>query len=217
MRERDGIRLLVVDDHAVVVEGLSMVLSRFDDFDLVGTASGGAEAVSAVAELQPDVVLMDLSMPDVDGVEATGRIKADHPRVQVLALTAFLESRLVTGAIAAGARGYLLKSVSGDELAAAIRTVAAGGSTLAPDVLPMLASSPDDTGSDLTPRELDVLEQLVNGLANKQIAVELGLSPGTVRIHVSNILAKLQVENRTAAAVLARTHHLVPLRPMSAD
>ena len=182
------IRVLLVDDHSVVIEGLSMVLSRFDDFALVGTAHGGAEGVARVAELLPDVVLMDLSMPDVNGVEAIRRIRAGHPQVKILALTAFLEHRLVLKAVEAGATGYLLKTASGDELAAAIRTVASGGSVLAPEALPLLAKTPVSIGHDLTPRELDVLGQLTNGLSNKHIAAELGLSPGTVRIHVSNIL-----------------------------
>jgi DNA-binding NarL/FixJ family response regulator len=203
------IRVLLVDDHAVVLEGLVMVLSRFDDLELVGTASGGAEGVARAAELQPDVVLIDLSMPDVDGAEATRRIRADHPHMKFLALTAFLEHRLVAEVIEAGATGYLLKSASGDELAAAIRTVASGGTILATGVLSLLATAPDTIGHDLTPRELDVLEHLANGLSNKHIANELGLSSGTVRIHVSNVLTKLQVENRTAAAMLARDHRLV--------
>ncbi|MFW2333739.1 response regulator [Ilumatobacter sp.] len=203
------IRLVLADDHAVVLEGLSMVLSRFDDFEIVGTANGGADAVALVADTEPDVLLIDLSMPEVDGVEAIRRILADRPRVRVLALTAFLEHQLVTAAIEAGALGYLLKSASGEEIAAAVRIVAAGGSTLTPAALPMLAGPGDQVGDDLTPRERDVLSRLAAGLSNKHIATELGLRPGTVRIHVSNILAKLHVENRTAAAVLARDHGLV--------
>lgn len=207
------IRLVLADDHAVMLEGLSMVLTRFEDFEIAGTAMGGEEAVRRVAEVEPDVVLMDLSMPDVDGVEAIRRIRAAQPGVRVLALTAFLEHRLVTGAIEAGALGYMLKSASGDELAAAIRTVASGGSTLAPEALPLLATPADSLGHDLTPREADVLQHLSAGLSNKQIAAELGLRPGTVRIHVSNILLKLQVENRTAAAMAARDLGLVATEP----
>lgn len=203
------IRLVIVDDHEVVVEGLSMVLGRFDDLELVGTAFGGAEAIERVAEALPDVVLMDLSMPGIDGVEATRQIRASHPTVCVLALTAFLDKRLVTDAVDAGAQGYLLKSTSGDDLATAIRAVAAGASTLPAEALSLLTTRSDDVGHDLTARELDVLEHLAHGSANKQIATELGISPGTVRIHVSNILAKLRVENRTAAAVLARNAGLV--------
>ena len=210
MSSEPTIRLVLADDHAVVLEGLSMVLSRFDDIEIVGTALGGAEAVRRVAEIAPDVVLMDLSMPDVDGVEATRRILAGHPNVRVLVLTAFLEHQLVTDAIDAGARGYLLKSSSGDQIAAAVRTVAGGGSTLTAEALPLLSGPKNDTiGHDLTPRERDVLDHLAAGLSNKHIATELGLRPGTVRIHVSNILAKLHVENRTAAVVAARNAGLV--------
>lgn len=148
-------------------------------------------------------------MPDVDGVEATRRIVARQPHVRVLVLTAFLEQRLLTDAIDAGATGYLLKSASGDELAAAIRIVASGGSTLAAEALPLLTGQDETIGRDLTPRERDVLTHLAAGLSNKHIAAELGLRSGTVRIHVSNILAKLHVENRTAAAVAARNAGLV--------
>jgi NarL family two-component system response regulator LiaR len=203
------IRLVLVDDHAVVTEGLSVLLARFADLDIVGTASGGAEAPDLVETTQPDVILMDLSMPGVDGVEATRRIIAAHPNARILALTAFIDHRLVNEAMAAGAAGYLLKSVSGDELAAAIRTVASGASILSPDALSFVMAERDRVGDDLTPRERDVLDWVARGLANKQIASELGLSPGTVRIHVSKILAKLQVDNRTAAARVARDAGLV--------
>ena len=203
------IRLALVDDHAVVTEGVSMLLARFSDLEIVGTASGGADAVGLVDATHPDVVLMDLSMPDVDGVEATRRVIAAHPGVRILALTAFVDHRLVNAAMAAGAAGYLLKSVSGDDLAAAIRTVASGASILSPDAFSVVMGSRNEVGDDLTPRERDVLDQVARGLSNKQIATALGLSPGTVRIHVSNILAKLDVDNRTAAATVARDAGLV--------
>lgn len=209
MTSSTPIRLVLVDDHAVVTEGVSMLLARFSDLEVVGTASGGVEAVGLVDATLPDVILMDLSMPDVDGVEATRRIIAAHPEARILALTAFIDHRLVNEAIAAGAAGYLLKSVSGDELAAAIRTVASGASILSPDALSFVVADGREVGHDLTPRERDVLDWVVRGLANKQIASELGLSPGTVRIHVSNILTKLNVENRTAAAHVARDAGLV--------
>lgn len=202
--------VLLVDDHAVVTEGLSMLLARFDDIEVAGTASSGEQAVEFFGALRPDIVLMDLSMPGVDGVEATRRIRDIDSDAKVLALTAFLEQQLVSDAIAAGASGYLLKNVSGDELAAGIRTIASGGSILATEALPMLAGPPDRLGADLTPRERDVLEHLVHGLSNKHIAGELGLTSGTVRIHVSNILTKLGAENRTAAAYVARNRGLVP-------
>lgn len=206
-----SIRLLLVDDHAVVTEGLSMLLSRFPDMDIVGIAAGGKAAIAQTEALRPDIVVMDLSMPELDGVEATRRIRTAHPNVRVLALTAFMEPLLVAGAMEAGASGYLLKSVDSDELARAIRTVASGGSILNARALELLVSPPssDGIGADLTPRELDTLALLVHGLSNKQIAQKLGLSPGTIRIHVSNILTKLRVENRTAAAYVARNRGLV--------
>lgn len=208
------IRLLLVDDHAVVTEGLSMLLAGYDDLEIVGTAQGGAEAVLLFDSHSPDVVLMDLSMPDIDGVEATRRIVAVHPDARILALTGFIEEDLVSAAITAGARGYLLKNVGGDDLADAIRTVAAGQSILSSEALPHLTGGRRETlpGGDLTPREFDVLEHLVKGMSNKQIASELGLRHGTIRIHVSNILAKLHVENRTAAAHVARSNGVLDRR-----
>lgn len=203
------IRLVLVDDHAVVTEGVAMMLARFPDLEIVGTASRGADALGLVDATLPDVVLMDLAMPDVDGVEATRRVITAHPSARVLALTAFMDHRLVNAAIAAGVAGYLLKSVSGDELAAAIRTVASGASILSPDALSFVMNDGSTVGDDLTPRERDVLDRVAEGLSNKQIAATLGLSPGTVRIHVSNILAKLHVENRTAAAMVARSAGLL--------
>lgn len=205
------IRVLLVDDHAVVTEGLTMLLAGFDDLDVAGTASGGHEAVERYRELRPDVVLMDLSMPDVDGVEATLQIVRLDPEARVLALTAFVEGTLVTDALSAGASGYLLKNASGDDLHDAIRTVADGRSILSDEALRVLMAPTggDAPGHDLTPRELDVLAHVALGLSNKQIAGELGLQQGTVRIHVSNILAKLRADNRTAAAHIARTHRLV--------
>jgi len=210
------IRLILVDDHAVVTEGISILLARFSDLEIVGTASRGADALGLVDATHPDVVLMDLSMPDVDGVEATRRVIAAHPHARILALTAFIDHRLVNEAMAAGAAGYLLKSVSGDELAAAIRTVASGASILSPDALSFVVSEGREVGHDLTPRERDVLDWVARGLANKQIAAKLGLSAGTVRIHVSNILAKLDVENRTSAANVARDAGLVTVDHQSA-
>ena len=205
------IRVLLVDDHAVVTEGLTMLLAGFDDLDVAGTASGGHEAVERYRELRPDVVLMDLSMPDVDGVEATLQIVRLDPEARVLALTAFVEGTLVTDALSAGASGYLLKNASGDDLHDAIRTVADGRSILSDEALRVLMAPTggDAPGHDLTPRELDVLAHVALGVSNKQIAGELGLQQGTVRIHVSNILAKLRADNRTAAAHIARTHRLV--------
>ena len=209
MSDAPTIRVAMVDDHPVVTEGLALVLARFSDIDVVAAASGGAEAVEVVAATRPDVVLMDLSMPEVDGVEATRRILASNPDVRVVALTAFMEHDLVHDVMAAGAAGYLLKSAEGSELVSAIRAAATGASILSGDALSLFMTKRDNVGADLTPRERDVLHFVAHGLANKQIATELGLTTGTVRIHVSNILAKLNVENRTAAASLALEAGLV--------
>lgn len=205
------IRVLLVDDHAVVTEGLTVLLAGFDGLDVVGAAAGGATAIERYDELRPDVVLMDLSMPDVDGVEATLRIMELDPEARILALTAFVDDHLVADVLEAGARGYLLKNASGDELNDAIRTIVDGRSVLSDEALRHLTTPRERhrVGDDLTPRERDVLSHLVRGLSNKQIAVELGLQHGTVRIHVSNILAKLGADNRTSAAHIALTHDLV--------
>jgi DNA-binding NarL/FixJ family response regulator len=200
------ISVLLVDDHAVVTEGLTVLLGGFEDLEVVGTANGGAAAVERYAELRPDVVLMDLSMPEVDGVAATRRIVELHPEARIIALTAFIEENQVSEALAAGARGYLLKNASGAELHTAIRSVAGGASILSDEALAQLTSPRPEPrpGTDLTPREREVLHHLIRGLSNKQIAAELGLRHGTIRIHVSKILAKLGAENRTEAAHIAR-------------
>jgi NarL family two-component system response regulator LiaR len=206
------IGVLLVDDHAVLREGLEMLLGGFATVEVVATAAGGREAVEQYDAVRPDVVLMDLSMPEVDGVEATRRILRSDPEARVIALTAFLDDALVQNCIDAGARGYLLKQVGGRELVDAIHTVAQGGSILSSEALGSLTSkrSVPRIGDDLTPRERDVLRLLVRGLSNQRIADELGLRHGTVRINVSNILAKLQVDNRTSAAHVARVEGLVP-------
>lgn len=205
------VRVLLVDDHAVLIEGLTMVLAGADQIDVVGAASGGAQGVERYQELLPDVVLMDLSMPDVDGVEATRQIRRFEPNAKVIVLTGFVDDRLVADALTAGAAGYLLKDVSGDELSSAILAVAAGGSIVDADALRrfMISAQQPQLGDDLTTRELEVLSLLVHGMTNQQIADELGLQHGTVRIHVSNILSKLHVDNRTSAAHLALTEGLV--------
>ena len=206
------IRILIVDDHPVVIEGLTMLLSGYDDLKIVGSASGGDEALGKYSALRPDVVLMDLSMPGVDGVEATRLIRQSDDGARVLALTGFLEDQLVSDVLRAGASGYLLKSVGGDELADALRNVAAGRSILSAEALHRLVGDQDGDQSiqRLTSRELEVLEQMTRGLSNKQIGTELGITHGTVRIHVSNILSKLHVPNRTAAAYVAIENGLVP-------
>jgi NarL family two-component system response regulator LiaR len=205
---------MLVDDHAVVRSGLSAFLLAFDDLEYVGEATGGAEAVDRCLALRPDVVLMDLVMPDVDGAEATRRIKQACPHVQVIALTSYREDDLVQGALKAGALSYLLKNVSADELADAIRAAAAGRSTLAPEAAEVLikaATAPAATAQEgLTSRELEILGMMVSGDSNPEIAERLVVSRSTVKFHVSNILMKLGAATRTEAVAIALQKKLVP-------
>jgi NarL family two-component system response regulator LiaR len=212
MDEMTPIRVLLVDDHAVVRSGLSAFLLAFDDLELVGEAGSGEEAVRLCERLHPDVVLMDLVMPGMDGAAATKRIREHHPDVQVIALTSFKEEDLVQGAMRAGAIGYLLKNISADELADAIRKARAGRPTLAPEAAQALihaATQPPKPGYDLTDRERDVLELMVEGLSNSEIAERLVVSASTVKFHVSNVLSKLGVKSRTEAVALALQENLV--------
>ena len=206
------IRVLVVDDHTMVRRGLATFLKVFDDLDLAGEAASGQEAIQLCASLQPDVVLMDMVMPDMDGAAATRLIRKQSSQVQVLALTSFKEEILVQSALQAGAIGYLLKDVSADELAQAIRAAHAGRSTLSPEAAQALvhaASQPPAPGIDLSEREREVLALMVEGLNNTQIAARLTVSPSTVKSHVSAILTKLGVASRTEAATLALRNRLV--------
>jgi len=206
------VRVMIVDDHAVVRSGLSAFLMAYDDLEFVGDASGGVEAVSRCRDLEPDVVLMDLVMPDVDGAEATRLIREACPHVQVIALTSFKEEDLVQGALKAGAISYLLKNVSADELAQAIRAAHAGRPTLAPEAAQVLiraATHPQEPDTGLTPRELEILRLMVDGLSNPDIAKKLYVSRSTVKFHVSNILMKLGATSRTEAVSMAIHGRLV--------
>lgn len=197
---------MIVDDHAVVRSGLSAFLLAFDDLEHVGDATGGAEAVGKCLALKPDVVLMDLVMPDVDGAEATRRIKESCPQVQVIALTSYKEDELVQGALKAGALSYLLKNVTADELAGAIRAAHAGRPTLAPEAAQVLiraATAPPGEEEGLTKRELEILGLMVEGVSNPEIAGRLFVSRSTVKFHVSNILMKLGAATRTEAVAIA--------------
>jgi len=214
MSDSNRIRVVIVDDHAMVRRGLAAFLKVFDDLELIGEAANGEEAVKLVAIVQPDVVLMDLVMDQMDGAAATRAIRQNHPHVQVIALTSFREEMLVQKALQAGAISYLLKNVSADELAAAIRAAHVGRSTLAPEAAEALvhaASRPPAPGYDLTARERDVLELMVKGLSNVQVAERLVVSQSTIKTHVSSILAKLGVASRTEAVALAIQRHLVNL------
>jgi len=206
------IRVMLVDDHTMVRRGLATFLMVFDDLKLVGEAENGVEAIQLCGEILPDVVLMDMVMPGMDGVRATRAIHEQFPSVQVLALTSFKEGDLVKNALEAGAIGYMLKDVSADELARAIRAAHSGRATLSPEAAQALVQTANQTpapGLDLTEREREVLALMVEGLNNTQIAGRLTISPSTVKSHVSNILSKFGVASRTEAVALALRHGIV--------
>ncbi|MBE0671029.1 MAG: response regulator transcription factor [Anaerolineales bacterium] len=204
---------MLVDDHTMVRRGLATFLKVFDDLELAGEAESGADAVKLCAEIQPDVILMDMVMPIMDGASATRIIRQKFPQVQVIALTSFKEGELIKKALEAGAIGYLLKDVSADDLVRAIRSAHVGRATLSPEAAQSLvetANLPPLPGVDLTERERDVLVLMVEGLSNTQIAGRLTVSPSTIKSHVSNILSKLGVASRTEAVTLALRNHIVP-------
>jgi NarL family two-component system response regulator LiaR len=207
------IRVLLVDDHPMVRRGLAAFLMAFDDMVLAGEADNGEAAIQRCAEAAPDVILMDMVMPDMDGATATRAIRRQFPQVQVIALTSFKEGDLIKNALDAGAIGYLLKDVSADDLARAIRGAHAGRATLSPEAAQALvqnANRPPEPGLDLTEREREVLALMIDGLNNTQIAGKLTVSPSTVKSHVSNILSKLGVASRTQAVTLALRNRIVP-------
>jgi two-component system, NarL family, response regulator LiaR len=209
------IRVLIADDHAVVREGLRAFLALQEDVEVVAEAADGEEAVSAVERLTPDVALVDLVMPRVDGIEAIRRMRASTPATRVIVLTSFVDEDKMLPAVRAGAAGYLLKDVQPQELVGAIRTVHGGGTLLHPTVVEELvrevsredARTPAD--NPLTEREREVLALIARGRANKAIAFELGVAEKTVKTHVSNILAKLNLTDRTQAALYAVREGLV--------
>jgi NarL family two-component system response regulator LiaR len=207
------IRIMLVDDHAMVRRGLATFLTVFDDFKLVGEAENGASAIQMCAESNPDVILMDMVMPDMDGATATRAIRQQFPSVQVIALTSFKEGELIKNALEAGAIGYLLKDVSADELARAIRAAYSGRATLSPEAAQSLVEAANQAplpGIDLTERERVVLALLIEGLNNTQIAARLTVSPSTIKSHVSNILSKLGVASRTEAVTFALRNRILP-------
>lgn len=209
------VRVLLVDDQRVVRDGLALLLGLLGSVELVGTAEDGLDAVRKAGELQPDVVLMDLRMPRMDGVEATRRIRSEHPDVQVIVLTTYADDDSIFGALTAGARGYLTKDSGADEIARAIEVVASGRALLDPAVQarlvehigtrnPPSAPSPDDPLPDgLTRREVEVLQLIAAGLSNAEIAAHLVVSEATVKTHVNHVFAKARVRDRAQAVTYA--------------
>jgi DNA-binding NarL/FixJ family response regulator len=209
-----AIRILIADDHSVVRRGLRMFLELDSDLEVIGEASNGSEALHLSRNLQPDVVLMDMLMPVMDGVTATAQIRAELPDTEVIALTSVLDDGTVIGAVKAGAIGYLLKDTQADELCRAIKAAAAGQVQLSPQAAARLVREvrvPEPVATGLTDRETDVLKLLAAGKANKEIASELSIGEKTVKTHVSAILGKLGVQSRTQAALYAAQQGLVSL------
>jgi DNA-binding NarL/FixJ family response regulator len=199
------IRIVIADDHSVVREGLKMFLALDPELEVIGEATTGAQAVELARELHPDVILMDLLMPVMDGIAATAAVRSEMPDVEVVAVTSVLEDASVVGAIRAGAIGYLLKDAHGDELCQAIRAAANGQVQLSPQAAARLMREvrAPETPEKLSDRETEVLQLLARGKANKEIARELSISEKTVKSHVSSVLAKLNLSSRTQAALHA--------------
>jgi len=212
MNEAQPVRVIIVDDHGMVRKGLMAYLNNRTDMIVVGEGRDGREAINLCEQLHPDVILMDLVMPEMGGVAATHAIHQRWPKVQIIALTSFQEKELVQDALQAGAIGYLLKNVTGDELAQAICRAYAGKPTLAPEAIQALIQAKGEEsnlGKDLTRRELEVLALLVKGYSNPDIAERLIVSRATVKVHVGNILSKLSASNRAEAISLAIQNKLV--------
>jgi two-component system, NarL family, response regulator LiaR len=212
MPQGKPIRVMLVDDHMMVRDGLKLFLSTYEDIEVVAEAGDGEEALALFPEIMPDVILMDLLMPKMDGATATARIRQINPQVQVIALTSHAEENLVQNSLRAGAIGYLLKNVHADKLSEAIRSAYLGRSTIdaeAAQVLIKAAHQSPHLGANLTSREREVLKLLVEGMTNKEIASRLVISESTARLHVSAILEKLGASNRTEATRLALQHKIV--------
>jgi NarL family two-component system response regulator LiaR len=214
MNTSQTIHVMLVDDHNVVRSGLATFLRAYEDLDLVGEAKNGREALNLCRKKKPDVILMDLMMPEMDGIAATQAILAEYPDIKIIAMTSFEDEELVQGVLAAGAISYLLKNVTSDELAKAIRDAVSGRSTLSPEAATALihATRPTKQPSPgLTEREKEVLNLVVQGQSNQQIADAMVISIATVKAHISNILSKLQVSSRAEAIAYAIKHKLASL------
>ena len=214
MNTPQTIQVMLVDDHNVVRSGLATFLQAYDDLELVGEARNGLEALDLCHIKKPDVILMDLMMPVMDGIAATRAILAKYPEIKIIAMTSFEEEKLVQGVLAAGAMGYLLKNVTADDLAQAIRDAVSGRATLSPEAATALihATRPTKQPSfDLTERERQVLNLVVQGQSNQQIADALVITLATVKAHVSSILSKLEVSSRAEAIAYAIKHKIVTL------
>ncbi len=212
MRPKQPIRVMLVDDHSMVRLGLATIIKVYEDLELAGEADSGEAAVRLCAQVLPDVILMDLMMPDMDGATATKLIRQQFPAVQVIALTSYKEQEVVQNALKAGAIGYLLKDISAEELVRAIRAAHSGRATLSPEAAQALVNAANQSpvpGQDLTERERAVLALMVEGLNNTQIAGKLVVSPSTIKTHVSHILSKLGVASRTEAVTLALRQKLL--------
>jgi DNA-binding NarL/FixJ family response regulator len=209
MKKEARIRVLVVDDHFVVRMGLISVVNTEPDMEVVGQAADGAEAVAKFAELKPDLVLMDLRMPGMDGIRATSEIRAKHPEARVLMLTTYDGDTDIHRAVQAGAQGYVLKNSTGDKLIPALRAVAAGQKWIPKEIATRLAAR--NLFEELTPRELQVLQEMAKGLANKEIGDVLKITEHTVKDHLKNILGKLRVADRTEAVTVAIQRGIIQL------
>ena len=208
----DRIRIVVADDHKMVRKGLIILLEGYDDIEIIAEAVDGEHAVDICRETYPDVVLVDVIMPRMNGIVATQHIRQACPKTQVVALTSFSDDKQVHDILKAGAISYILKDVSGDELANAIRRAHAGQATLSPEaaqVLVMATTRPPTIGHDLTKRELDVLSLMIEGMNNREIGEKLVISSSTVKNHVSSILNKMQTTSRTQAVALAVQHNII--------
>lgn len=208
------IRIMIVDDHAMVRSGLRTFLLAFDDLEFAGEASNGNEAVKMAAKIYPDIILMDLIMPGMDGLHATYELHKNYPGIKIIALTSFSDAQLILDAVEAGVAGCLFKNTSANELANAIRAVKAGNSIFSPEVTQLIMSAGNKRNRpsyDLTGRELEVLQHMVNGRNNQEISQALTLSLSTIKFHVSNILSKMNAHNRGEAISIAIKYHLVDL------